>query len=126
MPVAQLDPELIRSDASSGAAKKIPDAIDQIIGKINEVIAAGGGSGTAQVFRYSVTGSEGNPFPITLPGVRATANYNVQIQQAGPQANAFKDYRPLFSSFTTAGFNVECGAVPEADDVLLFTVEDYT
>lgn len=38
MPVTELDPELIRSDASSGAAKKVPDAIDLIIGKLNEVI----------------------------------------------------------------------------------------
>lgn len=56
MPVTPLDPELIRSDASSGAAKKIPDAIDQIIGKINEVI----GDVSAKVVNVRDYGAVGN------------------------------------------------------------------
>lgn len=79
-----------------------------------------------QVFRYVVTGMESNPFTVALPTVRSSASYNVQCTFGGPIANAFKEYRPLASTFLTTGFDVECGAVPDAGDVLMFTVENLT
>lgn len=38
MPISQLDPNLIRPDASSGAGTEIHDAIDLMISKINEIV----------------------------------------------------------------------------------------
>lgn len=82
---------------------------------------------TKQVFRYVVTGLEpGNPFTVPLPAARASINYNVFIQLAGPQANAFKDYRPLEASYAVNQFDVECGAVPDVGDILEIIVEDLT
>jgi len=45
--------------------------------------SAGGGSGTAQVFRYSASGAEGSDFFITLPAARASDAYRIQMTQAG-------------------------------------------
>lgn len=60
--ITELDPNLIRALASSGAATSIPDALDTIIAKINEVISdlGGGaiaGSGTSGTLA-KFTGSE--------------------------------------------------------------------
>lgn len=82
---------------------------------------------TSQVFRYVAVGGEANPLAIGAAEgfvVRANANYNVQLTMGGPLANAFKDARPLVSTFTINGFDVESAVALEVGDVLMFTVED--
>lgn len=83
---------------------------------------------TTQVFRYTVTGAEANPIPIALPAARASANYNVTVQIAGPAVNAFAGYRPLEATYTINGFDVECSSAPalQAGDLLEFVVDDLT
>lgn len=129
MTVSSLDPNLIRSNASAGRARNDLDAIDIIIAKLNEVIAAlvspPGGSG-AQIFVYTATGAEANPFVVTLPAARASALYNVIAVMAGPLANAIKVIRPLSATFTTTTFQVELSASAQAGDVYMFFVGDRT
>ena len=79
-----------------------------------------------EVFRYTALGSEGASFSVSLPEARADLNYNVQVQQGGPSANAFKEPRPLVSSFTTTTFTLELAAAAEAGDVFMFTVDQLT
>lgn len=79
-----------------------------------------------QVFRYTATGAESNPFTVNLPATRPNTSYNVQLTWGGPAANAMKSARALVASFSTTQFNVELGASLEAGDVLMFTVEQQT
>jgi hypothetical protein len=81
---------------------------------------------TKQVFRYVATGAELATFPVALPAVRASVNYNVQCTMGGPTANGFQDKRPLVATFAVGTFDVECPTPPEVGDIFMFTVEDLT
>lgn len=80
--------------------------------------------GTEQRFGVTLGGAEGTAFTVSLPSARPDANYQVQVQMAGPAANAIKIARPLAASRSVIGFDVELSAAAEAGDVLWFTVSD--
>ena len=83
-----------------------------------------GADGSSQVFRYVAAGGEANPLTINLPGARPDTNYNVQVTLARPAANALKDLSIVSTSLTLTTFDVELSAPLEADDILMFTVEE--
>lgn len=126
MPVDQIDPDLIRSNAAAGSSTDLLAAIDLIILTINQIIDGGTGL-DGQVFRYTATGSEANPVTISLPSTWYSQadlmDYNVQITMGGPSSNTMKIARALVSTFTNSGFDVETSATLEAGDILMFTVE---
>lgn len=126
MPATHLDPELIRSDAQSGAATDLLDAIDLIIAKINEVIDGGGGTSDAQRFIYTANGTETDKFTLPLPSARADANYNVQICHLKGVADTIKTISVIDGTLTTTGFNVELSTALAVGEKLMVDVVNRT
>ncbi len=126
MPITELAPYLIRSQAEDGTAATIPDAIDTIIAKLNEVIGSvappPGGDGD-QHFVYTCTGSEGSSFTVPLPAARATTTYIATVQ--GIVGN-LRIYRAPQSGYQLAQITVESSASVQAGDKLAITVSDIT
>jgi hypothetical protein len=107
------------------------DTLNFIGGDITATDAGGGianitVSTTKQVFRYTATGAEPNPFTVTLPAARASANYNVQIMLLRALANAIKIVSVVSGTLTINDFDVELSAAIELGDILMITVEDFT
>lgn len=126
MPIDELDPNLIRARASDGAAATIPDAIDLIIAKINEVIGdvapPPGGDGD-QHFVYTCTGAEGSSFTVPLPAARASVTYIATVQ--GIVGN-LRIYRAPQSGYQLGQITVEASANVQNGDKLAITVADIT
>jgi hypothetical protein len=100
------------------------ETLDEYMAQLGYAVSAAGSP--RQVFRYVATGAEANPFPVSLPATRASANYNVFVTMGGPSANAIKEFRPLVSTFTTTGFSIELGGAIDAGDIFMILVEDLT